>query len=889
MKIIDRIKAAFTTDKPSRYEAASTATLIGRNYVPPPFNYHQAVIECRSWIYAAARLNAIAVASAPLRLYVRRREGAKRLWNTRRTGRRTKAYLSGDLGQHPSRYAMTKAAEFGDDYEIVTDAHPLLELLSKVNPYQNGFDATVLRVLYAELTGNAYLHPVIDPALNVPVELWTMPPQWVKIVPGNPLRDEPWIKAYEYGRNDAQRQDFAPDEVIHFKYPNPRDLYYGLGKVEAAWGAVTSNQALHEMDYHFFANKSRPDYLLVTKGNASDEELERFTAQVETKLRGTNKTGRFLAITGDVDLKPLQFPPKDLQGREEIVEEIAAVFGVPVSMLRANDPNLASATVGFATWKETTILPMLRMDEEVLNQNLVPLFGIEGDAFLAYDNPVRADDSSETNKRISYVQGGILTANEAREQEGLDKSIDRNADRLLINGQPLGGQALPMVGAVPVAPAAPVVETPDVADVAPVPGEAIADTALNGAQVTSLVDLATAIGVGQLPKDTAIAIAGAAFPAIAPDQIRAMFDPIEPSSQPAAVPATTSEVAPEVEPKAVQRKDACGCGCGCGTSKTVKQSDFLSKHKDASNDGGFSAWLKTKNAEREAAKIAKREKEAAARISQAFDRQVKELLAALAAAERPSVELIQQAERIMRSRLAQRAVVEALTPYIREAIETGITIGVETVEKIAPQVDFEAERADLAKYAETESVRLSRRTAQGVIETQTEKVRTVLGDGLEKGENIDQLATRVQEWADGQKDQDGSWSRATTIARTESMRAARSAELEAWEATGLVTGKTWLLAPDPCEFCEAVSKSFENKSVGLRDTFYKKGDVLTGADGGRMVLDFEDVTAPPLHPNCRCSMIPKLVSELDEITREIEDSGALARAQAEVNAEDAKR
>jgi HK97 family phage portal protein len=828
MKIIDRIKAAFTTDKPSRYEAASTATLIGRNYVPPPFNYHQAVIECRSWIYAAARLNAVAVASAPLRLYVRRREGAKRLWNTRRTGRRTKAYLSGDLGQHPSRYAMTKAAEFGDDYEIVTDAHPLLELLSKVNPYQNGFDATVLRVLYAELTGNAYLHPVIDPALNVPVELWTMPPQWVKIVPGNPLRDEPWIKAYEYGRNDAQRQDFAPDEVIHFKYPNPRDLYYGLGKVEAAWGAVTSNQALHEMDYHFFANKSRPDYLLVTKGNASDEELERFTAQVETKLRGTNKTGRFLAITGDVDLKPLQFPPKDLQGREEIVEEIAAVFGVPVSMLRANDPNLASATVGFATWKETTILPMLRMDEEVLNQNLVPLFGIEGDAFLAYDNPVRADESSETNKRISYVQGGILTANEAREQEGLEPIADENANRLLINGQPLGGQPAP----------------------SPFGG-------LFGASAT---------------------VPMASRPLATTENISEEL--------------AEEEVAPEIAPKAVQRKDACGCGCG--TSKTVKQSDFISKHKDASNDGGFSAWLKTKNAEREAAKIAKREAEAAARLSKVFDKQVSDLLVALAAAERPSVELIQQAERIMRSRLAQRAVVEALTPYIREAIETGITIGVETVEKIAPQVDFEAERADLAKYAETESVRLSRRTAQGVIETQTEKVRTVLGDGLEKGENIDQLATRVQEWADGQKDQDGSWSRATTIARTESMRAARSAELEAWESTGLVTGKTWLLAPDPCEFCEAVSKQYEGKSVGLNEPFFQKGDLLFGvpdANGKRreMLIDFEDVTAPPLHPNCRCSMIPKLVSELDEITREIEDSGALARAQAEVNAEDAKR
>jgi HK97 family phage portal protein len=418
MTLISRLKA-FLNDNPSKVLVGSSASLLGRDVKRPDFSHAAAVAHCRSWVYAAARLNAIAVASQPLRLYVRRRDGAKRLWNTRRTGRRTKAYLAGDLSQLPSRHAMTKAAEFGDDYEIVTENHPVLELLSKVNPYQNGFDATVLRVLYTELTGNAYLHPVLSNTTDVPVQLWTLPSQWVEIVPGDPRRGEPFIRGYRYGATEPQKVDFAPEEIIQFKLPNPGDMYYGLGKVEAAWGAVTSNVALHEMDYFFFQNKSRPDYLVVAKGNASEEELDRFSAEVENKLRGTKKTGKFLAVTGDIDLKPLQFPPKDLQGRDEVVEEIAAVFGVPVSMLRANDPNLASATVGFASWKETTVLPMLRMDEEVLNQSLLPLFGIEDDAFLAYDNPVKADEAKETSKRLSYVQGGILTANEAREMEGL--------------------------------------------------------------------------------------------------------------------------------------------------------------------------------------------------------------------------------------------------------------------------------------------------------------------------------------------------------------------------------------------------------------------------------------------------------------------------------------
>jgi HK97 family phage portal protein len=850
MTLISRLKA-FLNDNPSKVLVGSSASLLGRDVKRPDFSHAAAVAHCRSWVYAAARLNAIAVASQPLRLYVRRRDGAKRLWNTRRTGRRTKAYLAGDLSQLPSRHAMTKAAEFGDDYEIVTENHPVLELLSKVNPYQNGFDATVLRVLYTELTGNAYLHPVLSNTTDVPVQLWTLPSQWVEIVPGDPRRGEPFIRGYRYGATEPQKVDFAPEEIIQFKLPNPGDMYYGLGKVEAAWGAVTSNVALHEMDYFFFQNKSRPDYLVVAKGNASEEELDRFSAEVENKLRGTKKTGKFLAVTGDIDLKPLQFPPKDLQGRDEVVEEIAAVFGVPVSMLRANDPNLASATVGFASWKETTVLPMLRMDEEVLNQSLLPLFGIEDDAFLAYDNPVKADEAQETSKRLSYVQGGILTANEAREMEGLEKSGDPNADRLLIGGQPLGGAPAP--AASPFAglfgasaqPAAP----------EPI---AVADSVVE--PVVEPKSIATKDALGDCVSA----------------KIPKLLDEGYEQDQAVAIAYSMCTEGKSLDQVNADRRAAKkSCGCGCASRKTVKQSEFVGKHAT-----DFGAWLKVKSAEKEAEKIGKAEAEAAAKVSRVFDAQTEAVLASLRKAERPTQDLIAQAERLLRSRSYQRELVDALAPYLREAIATGVNIGIDTVSKVASSVDFAVERADLERYAETESIRLARRTASGVTETQAVRFKEVLGNGVAEGETVDELATRVQDWAASQKDEDGSWSRARTVARTEAMRAARTAEVEAWTATGIVTGKTWLLAPDPCEFCEAASKSFGEKAIGLGDSFYIKGEVLTGADGNEMVLDYEDVDGPPLHPNCRCSVQPQFDQELEQILAEGEAEGE-ARAQAE--------
>ena len=246
-----------------------------------------------------------------------------------------------------------------------------------------------------------------------------------------------------YGVDRQNRKRFEVDEVIHFKRPNPDDIYWGKGKVEAAFFAEQMNQAVHMMDLKFFQNNARPDSLVSIKGGASEADIRAFEAALSAKLEGSRNAGRFIVATAEIDIKPLSFPPKDLGGRDEIIEEIAAVFGVPVSMLKANDPNLASAKTGFSSWRETTILPLLRMDEEQLNQSLVPMFDLQGDAVLAYDNPVIEDEVIELQSRQAAVAGGWMTANEARIEEGREPMDDPAADQLMYGGRPLGFVAPP--------------------------------------------------------------------------------------------------------------------------------------------------------------------------------------------------------------------------------------------------------------------------------------------------------------------------------------------------------------------------------------------------------------------------------------------------------------
>ena len=432
------IKKRQTT--PDKYLASSVNVVAGglHGAMRAPFNQGRGVQAYRSWVYAAATINANAVAALPLRLYTKKDQSRI---PTRSISRHRKAYLAGDGpgDQRPSNYVLRKAAMYGDDFEEVVGPHPILDLLGQANPFLNGFDLSVLRVLYGELTGNAYMHPIIDEGTGNPVELWPLAPQYVEVIPD----EDTFIRGYLYGENSSMKQVFAPDEVIHFRRPNPGNLFYGLGKVEAAYGSIVANNAVHEMDIATFANSARPDYAVVVKGTPTGDQLDRFQSQVENRLKGTRKDGSFITVTGDVQFTPLNFPPKDLAGREEIVEEIAAVFGVPVSMLKANDPNLASAQTGFAQWREGTILPLCRMDEQELNQSLLPMFGLEDTHCLAYDNPVPSDKAFELQERQAAVSGGWRTPNEARLEEGKEPVETEFADMLLVGGQPLGGSAMP--------------------------------------------------------------------------------------------------------------------------------------------------------------------------------------------------------------------------------------------------------------------------------------------------------------------------------------------------------------------------------------------------------------------------------------------------------------
>jgi SPP1 gp7 family putative phage head morphogenesis protein len=112
-----------------------------------------------------------------------------------------------------------------------------------------------------------------------------------------------------------------------------------------------------------------------------------------------------------------------------------------------------------------------------------------------------------------------------------------------------------------------------------------------------------------------------------------------------------------------------------------------------------------------------------------------------------------------------------------------------------------------------------------------ELLRSDVSRAEEEGWSNDRLASAIEDNYAFSED------RAAVIARTESAFADVAGNLAAWDASGEVSGKQWIVSADACDECQPL----DGVVVDLDEDF---------PDGGG--------DGPPLHPNCECDVVPVL-------------------------------
>ena len=223
-------------------------------------------------------------------------------------------------------------------------AHPLLDLLARPNPRQDG--ATLLETIGAHLllAGNAYVEAVTlageGGQANIQVrELYALRPDRMKVVPG----PDGWPQAYEYtvsGQTVRFDQSAGLPPILHLTFFHPTDDYYGLAPLEAAAVAVDTHNAAAKWNKALLDNAARPSGALVYNGPEgyvlADQQFERLKRELDEQYQGTRNAGRPMVLEGGLDWKPMSLSPKDMdfmEAKHAAAREIALAFGVPPMLL----------------------------------------------------------------------------------------------------------------------------------------------------------------------------------------------------------------------------------------------------------------------------------------------------------------------------------------------------------------------------------------------------------------------------------------------------------------------------------------------------------------------------------------------------------------------------
>jgi HK97 family phage portal protein len=378
-----------------------------RNRQPTP---NELLAELKNTAWACASINAAVCASHPPQLYVATHEG--------QAAPKCLTKTLAPSAEHTLRSDPRLAVKFrhAPRLEQVLD-HPLLTLLQQVNPVHNQFDLWELTTLYQEVHGSAYWLLEFGP-LDVPSAIWILPSQNV-----TPVRraDSPNLVDYYSYRAGAKEQHYAPSQVIHFRYPDPRDPYTaGLAPLRACYEQVALTSDYAAMKKAIYENRALPSAVIAPDEVIGEEERDRLEEQWNMKFR-RGGSGRVLIAESPLKVSLLQQSMGDLAQLAEMkatTNDICNAFHLPIAYMTTNT-NLANLQAAERQHLHNAVHPRLQRRDEKLNEQLIPLYDPTGRLFLASPDPTPPDSDADVKRLALHLQYGVRSINDVRQAEGL--------------------------------------------------------------------------------------------------------------------------------------------------------------------------------------------------------------------------------------------------------------------------------------------------------------------------------------------------------------------------------------------------------------------------------------------------------------------------------------
>jgi len=297
--------------------------------------------------------------------------------------------------------------------------HPLKDLLSRPNDQQGGSSFFEALAGFYQIAGNAYIESV-GPDNKPPMELYTLRPDRMKIVPG---KFGPSKYIYSVNGKDVP-WPVEENRILHLKTFNPTDDWHGLSPMEAAAFSIDIHNAALEWNKSLLDNRCQPSGAVVYdpkegSSSLSEEEYNRLKQDIDSKFTGSENAGRPLLLEGGLKWVEMGLSPSDMDyinSKHVTSRDICLAYGVPPMLLGIPGDNTYSnqKEARLSLW-EQTVLPLAYKIRDELNNWLTPQFGdgleldIDEDSISAlsikrdqlYERLQKADFLTIPEKRIA--------------------------------------------------------------------------------------------------------------------------------------------------------------------------------------------------------------------------------------------------------------------------------------------------------------------------------------------------------------------------------------------------------------------------------------------------------------------------------------------------------
>ena len=271
------------------------------------------------------------------------------------------------------------------------------------------------------------------------VELFHLPAHLMVIETGS--KDK--VKRYKYNGKTF----FQPHEIIHTRDNASDSVFRGVSRLVSAKTTIQTLYKMLQFQANFFENNAIPGLVLTTENILNDKIKKRIIDAWVKNYNPLTGARRPMILDGGFKLNPLsqfKFGELDFENSVEKAEtKLLKALGVPPILL--NSGNNANLTPNLKLFYQTTVLPLVAK----LVSSYERYFAYDMEPETAGVSALQPELRDQANQLTSFVNNGIITVNEARQELRMDKSTEPEADKLRIPANIAGSATDPATGGRP--------------------------------------------------------------------------------------------------------------------------------------------------------------------------------------------------------------------------------------------------------------------------------------------------------------------------------------------------------------------------------------------------------------------------------------------------------